>query len=204
MAWVDLPLDRTQKLLERWKDRLSVAANNEPRTTVVSGETVALRHFLESLQRKKILCQLLSFGHGFHSPLMTQFQGELSKALEGIRPRHSDIPIVSTVTGDYVFGHTLDNNYWAKNIRETVLFVTAINRLLDSGIEIFLEISPHALLTGSVTQCLTHRNHQGTVLHSLHRERRARTELSKSLKALRSLGVPDRGEPVASIAHKRS
>ena len=120
---------------------------------------------------------------------MTQFQGELSKALEGLRPRRSDVPIVSTVTGDFVFGHTLDNDYWAKNIRETVLFVTAINRLIDSGIEIFLEISPHALLTGSVTQCLNYQNYKGTVLHSLHREQRAKTELSKTLRALRALGV---------------
>ena len=189
MAWAMLPLDEAQEMLKGWEERLSVAANNEPTTTVIAGDTAALQEFMKLLRERGVPHQLLSFGHGFHSPLMTKFQEELVSALEGIRPKRSKIPIASTVTGDFAFGTTFDNIYWGRNIRETVLFVSAIKRLADAGFEAFLEISPHALLTGSISQCLAYWGREGKVLHSLHREGDDLTELNQTLATLNSLGI---------------
>jgi long-chain acyl-CoA synthetase len=200
MAWAVLSLDEANEMLEGWEDRLSVAANNEPTTTVIAGDTKALQEFLKLLRARGVPHQLLSFGHGFHSPLMTKFQEELVSELKGIRPQRTKLPIVSTVTGDFTFGPAFDKFYWGRNIRETVLFAGAIKRLADSGFEAFLEISPHALLTGSVSQCLAHWGHLGTVLHSLHREGGDLAELKQTLAVLNSLGIArETGQPESGV-----
>lgn len=189
MAWVLLPLAETRELLRGWEDRLSVAAYNEPDTSVVSGETAALEAFLEQVRGRGARGQLLAFGHGFHSPLMTPFQTEMAEGVRGIFPRRARTPIVSTVLGDFALGAELDEAYWSRNIRETVLFVHAIDRLVASGFHTFLELSPHSLLTGSVSQCLVHAGVQGTVLHSLHREGGDVAEMHRAREALSALGV---------------
>src|SRR5437868_7780967 len=56
------------------------------------------------------------------------------------------IPMYSTVTGKIVDGRDLSAQYWVNNLREPVLFLTAIQALLEDDYDIFLEMSPHPIL----------------------------------------------------------
>ncbi|CAH9420409.1 Modular polyketide synthase, partial [Streptomyces globisporus] len=42
--------------------------------------------------------------------------------------------------------------YWFTNLRETVRFDAALDALLAAGHRVFVEASPHPVLTGAVTQ----------------------------------------------------
>ena len=132
---------------------------------------------------------LLPFDHGFHSPLMTPLQPALEAALEGIRCSHVTAPIVSTMEGDFVSGKIFDKRYWARNMRETVRFVSAIDRLIETGFEVFLEVGPHALLGKSVLQCAENLRREATILPTLRRGEHDSSALQESLAALHSLGI---------------
>jgi acyl transferase domain-containing protein len=95
---------------------------------------------------------------------------DLLDALQEIRSREARIPIYSTVTGEVSDGAGLDAAYWVRNLREPVLFSTAVQRALADVHHAFVEISPHPILLPSIQQVLRHVGSDGTALGSLRRE----------------------------------
>ena len=62
------------------------------------------------------------------------------------------MPIYSTALGRRAEGQAFGAGYWARNLREPVLFSTAVSLLADDGVTIFLELGPHPILLPSVQQ----------------------------------------------------
>ncbi|WP_030844358.1 SDR family NAD(P)-dependent oxidoreductase, partial [Streptomyces hygroscopicus] len=77
---------------------------------------------------------------------------ELAAAVAGLSPRASEVPLYSTVTGELLDTATMDAGYWRRNLREPVRFEAAVRALLDAGHGLFIEVSPHPVLTGAVQQ----------------------------------------------------
>ena len=75
-----------------------------------------------------------------------------------------------------------------RNLREPVLFSTAVQRLLEDGHDTFLEISPHPILLSAVQQGIHHFGPAGAVLPSLRREEEEHAVMLGSLGALYHLG----------------
>ena len=119
---------------------------------------------------------------------MDPLRADLLQALEGLNPQPASMPIYSTVTGMDGSGLEFDALYWARNLREPVLFSTAVQRLLEDGHDIFLEISPHPILLSAIQQGFHHFGQEGAVLPSLRREEDEHTVLLGSLGALYTLG----------------
>ena len=55
---------------------------------------------------------------------------------------------------DYLQGTEMGPEHWARHLRQPVLFTQVIERLARDGCTIFLEISPHPLLSGGIQQTL--------------------------------------------------
>ena len=64
-----------------------------------------------------------------HSPQIEPLMVDLVQALNGLEPRNELLPIYSTVTGQIRNGLEFDASYWARNMREPVLFSTAVQAL---------------------------------------------------------------------------
>ena len=88
--------------------------------------------------------------------------------------------LYSTVTGEIEDGRALDAAYWVRNLRQPVLLSTAVERLLEDGHDVFVEISPHPVLLGSVEQCLRHHGREGITLPSLRRTKGGWRPLARS------------------------
>ena len=146
MAAVELSIEEARRVLAGYEDRVSIAASNGPTSTVLSGDPAALEAILDQLQRHDIFCRMVKVDFASHSPQMDPLRADLLQALEGLQPRPESVPIYSTVTGKVSDGLEFDALYWARNLREPVLFSTAVQRLLEDGHDIFLEISPHPIL----------------------------------------------------------
>ena len=99
------------------------------------------------------------------------------------------MPLYSTVTGEVEDGLALDAAYWVRNLRQPVLLSKVVERLLEDGHDVFVEISPHPVLLGSVEQCLRHHGREGFTLPSL-RENEGRAVPLGSFGALHTLGHP--------------
>jgi acyl transferase domain-containing protein/acyl carrier protein len=190
MAAVELSCEEAQRALAGYEDRLSVAAQNSPTSTTLSGDPRALDAVLESLQQKGVFVRTLQVNYAFHSSQMDPFLDELAEALRGLEPRAATLPMFSTVTGRPSGGQHFDAAYWVRNIRQPVLFSTAVDGLIETGHDIFVELSPHPTLLGPISKCLRHRNKEGAVLPSLRRGEAEQAEMLGTLGALYTLGYP--------------
>jgi NADPH:quinone reductase-like Zn-dependent oxidoreductase/malonyl CoA-acyl carrier protein transacylase/acyl carrier protein len=188
MASVQMPAEEAAEFLRGYEDRLSIAAINDPRSVVLSGEAAALEQVVERLQGQKVHCRLLRVNYAFHSPQMAPVQEELLSALGELEPRGAKIAIYSTVTGTKAAGKEFDAAYWARNIREPVQFARAIDALMDDGHRVFVEIGPHPVLSGNLEQCMAARKEDGHIGFSLRRGREERRALLESLGALYAHG----------------
>ncbi|SCL56923.1 Acyl transferase domain-containing protein [Micromonospora eburnea] len=192
MAVVGLPLDRTERLLaERQPGAVSVAASNGPESTVLSGDGTALAALAEALQSEGIFCRLLeSVDYASHSPQMEPLRAELGALLEGLTPRPAAVAIISTVSATPIEGTALDAGYWATNLRQPVLFDTAVTGLVDAGHDIFVEISPHAMLGDPVTERIARQQREGVVVGSLRRDEPGHATILGELGRLYTAGYP--------------
>ncbi|MGA2411029.1 MAG: type I polyketide synthase, partial [Candidatus Binataceae bacterium] len=187
MAAVELSIADAQCALAGYEYRISIAASNGRTSTVLSGDPEALATVVNRLQRQDIFCRMLQVDFAAHSSQMEPLKADLERALEGLRHEPASLPIYSTVTGRVSTGLSFDPLYWARNLREPVLFLTAIQQLLEDGHDTFLELSPHPSLLSSIQHESRGTGKESAVLPSLRREEEQKV-LAGSLGALYTLG----------------
>ncbi|WP_391858714.1 type I polyketide synthase, partial [Streptomyces rugosispiralis] len=122
---------------------LSVAAVNGPVSTVVSGSVEVLDGVLAEFPGAR----RIPVDYASHSSQVEGIREGLAEALASVRPRTGEVPFFSTVTGRLMDTVELDAEYWYRNLRETVEFRSAIEGLLELGHTVFVEASPHPVLT---------------------------------------------------------
>jgi acyl transferase domain-containing protein/acyl carrier protein len=188
MASVELSIEAARSAISGYEDRVSIAVSTSPTSTVLSGDPLALAEILEQQKARDVFCRMVKVDFASHSPQMDPLRVELLNALREVRPRTASLPIYSTVLGSVADGSELDMHYWARNLREPVLFSESVRRLLEDGHDIFLEISPHPILLSGIQQGLNHQAKEGIVLASLRREEDEKSAILRSLGALYSFG----------------
>ncbi|MEU9336961.1 type I polyketide synthase [Streptomyces sp. NPDC048290] len=150
MVSLALPLDRATALIAPWTDRIGVATVNGPAAVVVAGEPAALDELLAVCARDDIRARRIAVDYASHSPQVARVRDRLLTDLAPVTPRPARVPLLSTVTGDWLDTTTMDAAYWYTNLREPVLFEPAVRRLVAAGHTLFVEASPHPVLTTAV------------------------------------------------------
>ncbi|WP_213947641.1 polyketide synthase [Luteibacter sp. dw_328] len=135
------------ELRARLPDALSLAAENAPNASVVSGETAAVESFRLALEAEGVACRLLHTSHAFHSammePVLVSFRAEVA-AVSLSAPR---IRIVSTLTGlPLTDEEATSPDYWTRHMRHAVRFSPALLHTLDDATHAFLEVGPRPSL----------------------------------------------------------
>ncbi|MEV0355476.1 type I polyketide synthase [Nocardia sp. NPDC050697] len=154
MAAVQLPAAAAAELIEPWADRVALAVVNSPTSVVLSGEIAAIEEILARLEADGVRNRRVAVGYASHSPTMEALRAELGTALEPVRPRESAIPLLSTVTAEWIDGTALTGGYWFDNLRGTVRFEEATRALAEAGYRAFVEIGPHPVLATTVEETL--------------------------------------------------
>ncbi|GLY51440.1 type I polyketide synthase [Lentzea sp. NBRC 102530] len=149
MAVVGMPSSDVEPFLD---GRLAVAAYNSPNSTVISGPADGVRAVVRTLTDSGQFAHLVRVDFASHSPLMDPIREQLLEALAEVRPRQAQIRFHSTVRGQVIDGTTMDARYWADNLRQPVLFAGAVEAETQQC-DVFLEVSPHPLLTDAMTDC---------------------------------------------------
>ncbi|HZN20232.1 MAG TPA: SDR family NAD(P)-dependent oxidoreductase, partial [Micromonosporaceae bacterium] len=150
MVSVSLPASEVARRIQPWGERLSVAAVNGPATVVVSGEPGALDELLAACEADGVRARRVAVDYASHSAQIDTICDKLLADLAGIHPQPATVPMVSTVTGDWAEPSTLDASYWFANLRQTVRFHHAVQRLQDDGFGLLVECSPHPVLVAGV------------------------------------------------------
>ncbi|QSQ15455.1 type I polyketide synthase [Myxococcus landrumensis] len=188
MAMVELPVAEAQEALLPWTGRVWLGALNSPRSQVLSGEPEAVKEAVAALEKRGVFCRWVKMDVPSHTPLVAGICQELEAQLARIQPRSTNVPICSTVTGDFIDGALLDAAHWGRNLREPVLFASAASKLLADDCEVFIEVSPHPVLLPAVEQTMRGVEKEGTVLASLRRNEEERRTMLSSLGALYATG----------------
>ena len=105
-----------------------------------------------------------------HTPRLEPTRAKLEAVLGGLRPQPAHTPFYSTVSGKRHDGDDLGPRHWGAGLCHAVRFAPAIDRLMDDGYRVFVEIGPHPLLTAATTQCGDYRQVATVVLPSLRRD----------------------------------
>ncbi|MET9520695.1 SDR family NAD(P)-dependent oxidoreductase, partial [Streptomyces sp. NPDC002994] len=172
MVAVSLPAAQVRGRLERFGDRLSVAAVNSPGTTAVSGDPESLRELLSELAADGVHARAIpGVDTAGHSAQVDALRERLMQELAPVAPSAGGVPFYSTVTGGLLATAELDAAYWYRNMREPVEFEQATRALLADGHHTFLETGPHPMLAVSLEQTVSDADAPAVVLHTLRRER---------------------------------
>jgi myxalamid-type polyketide synthase MxaE and MxaD len=189
MVQVGLSREEADALVEPFGARLGVAAENGPRSVVLSGETDAVEAALQMVKDRGASARLLPVRYAFHSAVMNRFQGELMRALEGVEPRDPVVPLVSTLLGRRPSsGEAFTPTYWANQMREPVEFLRAITSLSREGHGTFIEIGPHPVLSAAIADCLGAARDGACILPTLVRGEPERLSMLSTLAAIYSRG----------------
>jgi phthiocerol/phenolphthiocerol synthesis type-I polyketide synthase C len=169
MAVVELPVEeaaggRWQVASDGWPaagnngepislpEGVSVAAVNGPRSVVLSGEVEAVDALLHEFEAHNIFARRVNVDVASHSSQVDVLRDELLELLAPLRPQPAQLPIYSTVRATILNGAEMDAAYWVDNLRQPVLFATAVNQLWQDGFDTFVELSPHPVLLHAVAQ----------------------------------------------------
>ncbi|WP_234334874.1 type I polyketide synthase [Streptomyces sp. NRRL S-118] len=172
MVAVSLPAEQVRVRVERFGDRLSVAAVNSPGTAAVAGDPESLRELLAELEADGVHARAIpGVDTAGHSAQVDALRERLMRELAPVAPRSGDVPFYSTVTGGLLDTAELDAAYWYRNMREPVEFEQATRALLADGHHAFLESSPHPMLAVSLEQTIADADAPAVVLHTLRREK---------------------------------
>ncbi|MEU9478101.1 SDR family NAD(P)-dependent oxidoreductase [Streptomyces sp. NPDC048191] len=181
-----------ERLLAQWSGRISVAAANGPRSTVVSGDADALDELLAHCAELDVRARRIPVDYASHSAHVEVLRDRLAQLLEPIAPRpYSAVPFHSTLTGDLIEDTAqLDGGYWYRNLRNPVLFEQVIRGLAEQGHTLFIEVSPHPVLTVGVEETLDALGVRGTAVGSLRRHEGGWPRMLHALAVAVTSGAP--------------
>ncbi|WP_411293693.1 type I polyketide synthase, partial [Streptomyces kunmingensis] len=156
MVSVMLAPETAAELVAGYDGRLSVAAVNGPASVVISGDVDALDGLLAHCEDHAIRARRIPVDYASHSAHVDRIADEVRAALRPVRPRRPTIPMLSTVTGEWIDDAGLDADYWFQNLRRPVLLDPVVRTLAGQGHRSFLEMSPHPVLTVPVRETVDH------------------------------------------------
>jgi NADPH:quinone reductase-like Zn-dependent oxidoreductase len=160
-----------QKYLDELPPRsVVVACVNSPASTTLSGDVDLIDQLEVRLQKDGHFARKLRIDTAYHSPHMEELVEVVGNAIDCIKPedRHNgSIPMLSSVTKERVHSAELGGSYWVRNMVSSVEFTAAVSQLANLSesnkarrrpVPIkwtsLVEIGPHAVLKGPVTQIL--------------------------------------------------
>ncbi len=141
MVSIARPVERVHALIEPWCRSISVAAQNGPSSTVVTGIATELDDLMAVCERDDVPATRIPVDYAAHSSQVETLRESLRDTLSGLQPRTADIAFISAVTGARLDTSILDGDYWYANLRQPVLFEQAVRWSYEHGYRTFFEAS---------------------------------------------------------------
>ena len=181
-------VQRAEGIVNSHPGKLFIASENSKKSVTFSGTSESVLSVMHDLEADGIFCALLDISVPFHSPLIENGKKNFLSKCSGITVKQNQIRWLSSVFGQQVDIHEIGDDYWWDNFRCPVKFQDCMHSAIESGVECFVEIGPHPILSYSITECLELSNAPGHCLYSLHREKTGSDTMRANAAALFNLG----------------
>ncbi len=126
---------------------VAIGAVNGPNATVVSGTVEAVRRTVADCVARGVRARMVPIDYASHSPQVEAVREQVLRAAGHLTARDTEVAFHSTVTGGRLSADALDAEYWYRNLRERVRLEEAVRSLSAAGHRVFVEASPHPVLT---------------------------------------------------------
>ena len=133
---------------------VSVAAINGPQHTVVSGVRASVERVAAHFAAKDVECHALNVSQAFHSELIAPMLAEFARVAARVTFAPPRLDVVSNLTGAVAGAELMRPEYWCRQAREPVQFLAGMLTCEQLGIEAFVEIGPHPVLSGMGKRCV--------------------------------------------------
>ncbi len=169
--------DATAYLDSRGLNEIQIAAINARGSVSVSGPSDQILALKAAMKADRVVGQVLDINYPFHHPLIEIAKDDFLADMAQIALRPTQIPFISTVTGDVFSGERLDAGYWWENVRKPVQFHQATVAALELGCGLFVEIGPRPILLAYLRDTVKDQSAAATVIASLVRDGEVRDPL---------------------------
>ena len=159
MLSVAEPAAAVRARLAPWDGQLSVAVVNGPAATVVAGQPGVLAELAAACQAAGVRTRTVQMDYAAHCPQVEAIREEILAAAAGIIPGPARVPMISAMTGQWLATPEAGPGYWYDSLRAPVDFERAVRALAACGHQVFIEASPHPVLTAAVTETLEDAAH---------------------------------------------
>ncbi|EXU68342.1 polyketide synthase [Streptomyces sp. PRh5] len=192
MATVGLGADEVQAELDSGgaAEAVTVAVMAAPGSTVVAGDTAHIERLVAGWQARSVPAAPIAVDVASHSPQVDPLLADLRTALADLDPRRPEVPFYTTVLDDPHTPPAFDADYWCANLRHPVRFSAAVAAAAADRHLVYVEISPHPVITHPVLAGLAGLVEDPVVLPTLRREADEPTTFRTHLAALHCAGVP--------------
>ncbi len=169
MGYVGLTSEEMQSRLNG-NDKVTIAVQNSPKSVVISGDTQTLEDLLKKWDDEGVFCRKIKVDVASHSPQMDPIIDQLRASVQHVKPTNSNIPFWSTVQHQQLEGQSLQSDYWVSNLRQPVKFAATIQNMVADGITVFIEMSPHPVLSQAIPENIEHVKASASAFGSIERE----------------------------------
>jgi polyketide synthase 12 len=165
MVSIPWPVERVHVLIEPWAQSISIAAQNGPSSSVVTGNAAALDELMTVCARDGLSATRIPVDYASQSAHMEGLRETLRESLSGLQPRTGEFAFISAVTGAGLDTTILDGDYWFANLRQPVLFEQSVRWAYEHGYRTFVEFSPHPVLSVGIQESLDDYGDDHSVRH---------------------------------------
>ncbi|RDW89666.1 putative polyketide synthase [Coleophoma cylindrospora] len=157
MCAIGLGKEQVQKYIEGADEFVQIGCFNSPSSVTLSGSVACLETILNKVKADGHFARMLQVNLAYHSIFMADIAGNYEELLQqncsAPLSGSDSISMFSSVTGK-LLDHTVDADYWKKNMTSPVRFEEAAREMLSSvdGPDFLVEIGPSGALSGPVGQ----------------------------------------------------
>ena len=133
------------------QEALVIPANyNCPGQLVISGDRRGVEKAVELAKEQKAkMTVILEVSGAFHSPLIESAGREFESFLSNISFKQPNIPVISNVTADQIPLNDIKASL-VKQMQSPVLWKKSVDKMIDMGIDTFIEVGAGKVLQGLV------------------------------------------------------
>lgn len=154
-AILGLPLDCVYQICAdaRQDEECSAANINSPSQIVISGSKPAVERAVKlATEAGAKRAVMLNVSAPFHCRLMRPAQERLEHDLMRLDFNDLRFPLVTNVDAEHIFTGLAARTSLVRQVSSPVLWEDSIRRIIDMGVDIFVEVGPGRVLSGLVKQ----------------------------------------------------
>ncbi|WP_370271215.1 beta-ketoacyl synthase N-terminal-like domain-containing protein [Streptomyces sp. V4I8] len=166
------PAQRVQAALDDgWaKAGLLLSHDNSPSQSMVCGPGGAVEGIVRSFRARGVLCQVLPFQSGFHTPMLKPYLGPIKKASSRFRLHPPAVPVWSgTTAAPFPEGEAAVRELFIRHLLEPVRFRQLIEAMYAAGHRTFVQVGP-GRLSSLIGDTLSGRDHLVIAANSPQRQ----------------------------------